>query len=223
MFASTGAPAVCSDEWTNWSLLFATQPEPDLEFTEEDLDETLPPPTPPMKAPKRSGKRPFLWILLLLLVGGIGYVAMDPDGVMQLIEPYLAGEPESHQPAAQRPHVPAQAPAVAPPGMPGAASPVPTDAPAPSSPVPAPPAATVTGPLFSEGQRVTVISDPNRPKSPMPLFVDSAGTRTSLTVPANATLTILDGDYQNDGWVYAVRTEDGRKGWIPERLVKLTR
>ena len=55
-----------------WSLLFARQPEPDLEFTEDDLDEAVPPPAPPMNAPKRSKKGPFLWILLLLLVGGIG-------------------------------------------------------------------------------------------------------------------------------------------------------
>ena len=44
----------------------ASQPEPDLEFTEEDLDEAVPPPAPPMNAPKRSKKGPFLWILLFL-------------------------------------------------------------------------------------------------------------------------------------------------------------
>ena len=93
MVASTGIPAIRS-EWTNWHLLFASQPEPDLEFTEEDLDESMPPPAPPMNSPKRSGKKPLLWILLLLLVGGVGYVAMDPDGAMQLVEPYLGGGAE---------------------------------------------------------------------------------------------------------------------------------
>ena len=43
MVSSTGIPAIRS-EWTNWHLLFASQPEPDLEFTEEDLDESMPPP-----------------------------------------------------------------------------------------------------------------------------------------------------------------------------------
>ena len=46
MVSSTGIPAMRS-EWTNWHLLFASQPEPDLEFTEEDLDESMPPPAPP--------------------------------------------------------------------------------------------------------------------------------------------------------------------------------
>ena len=45
----------------------------------------------------------------------------------------------------------------------------------------------------------------------------------STTVQASATLIVLDGDYQKSGWVYAVRTEDGRKGWIPERGLRLKR
>ena len=69
MVSTMGIPAIRS-EWGNWHLLFATQPEPDLEFTEEDLDESTSPPSPPMNAPKRSGKKPLLWILLLLLLGG---------------------------------------------------------------------------------------------------------------------------------------------------------
>ena len=97
-----------------------------------------------------------------------------------------------------------------------------TPAPAPVV-KPTPASVRVAGPLFAEGQRVTVIADPSRPKSPMPLFVDSVGTKTSTTVPASTTLTILDGDYQKNGWVYAVRTQDGRKGWIPERSLRLKR
>ncbi|MCS6290702.1 MAG: SH3 domain-containing protein [Nitrospira sp.] len=257
MVSSTGIPAIRS-EWTNWPLLFASQPEPDLEFTEEDLDESVPPPAPPMNSPKRSGKKPLLWILLLLLVGGVGYVAMDPDGAMQLIEPYLDRGAEPVQPVIQKPPVKdqasKQAPTVAPPAPPVVAdnsTPAPADVPAPSSAMPAPaipapatpalqPAAPtpksatpaskpatsailVAGPLYAEGQRVTVIADPTRPKSPIPLFVDAVGTKTSTTVLAGATLTILDGDYQKRGWVYSVRAQDGRKGWIPERSLRLKR
>ena len=69
MFSSTGVSAL-SSEWTNWHLLFARQPEPDLEFSEDDLDEPMPPPAPPMHPP-RSGNRPLLWIFLLLVVGGM--------------------------------------------------------------------------------------------------------------------------------------------------------
>jgi hypothetical protein len=235
-------------EWTNWHLLFASQPEPDLEFTEEDLDESMPPPAPPMNSPKRSGKKPLLWILLLLLVGGVGYVAMDPDGAMQLVEPYLGGGAEPAQPVIQKPPVkaqaPKQAPTVAPPVVAGNSTPAPADVPAPSSAMPAPaipapampalqpaasapkpaaPTVRVAGPLYAEGQRVTVIADPTRPKSPIPLFVDAVGTKTSTTVLAGATLTILDGDYQKRGWVYSVRAQDGRKGWVPERSLRLKR
>ena len=231
----------------------ASQPEPDLEFTEEDLDEAVPPPAPPMTAPKRSKKGPLLWILLLLLVGGIGYVAMDPDGAMQMIQPYLDGGAETSQPVAQRPPAPApkpalppvQAPApspaqsVAPPAVVDNAPPAPVDAPAPMpAPIPAaaapaptpapamkpaPAPVRIAGPLYGEGQRVMVIATPSRPKSPVPLFTDSVGTKTSTTVPASTTLTILDGEYQKSGWVYAVRTQDGRKGWIPERSLRLKR
>lgn len=254
MVSSTGIPAIRS-EWTNWHLLFASQPEPDLEFTEEDLDESVPPPAPPMNSPKRSGNKPLLWILLLLLVGGVGYVAMDPDGAMQLVEPYLGGGAEPAQPVLQKPPVkaqaPKQAPTVAPPAPPVVAdnsAPAPADVPAPSSapssalpvpataapatpalqpaasaPKPAAPTVRVAGPLYAEGQRVTVIADPTRPKSPIPLFVDAVGTKTSTTVLAGATLTILDGDYQKRGWVYSVRAQDGRKGWIPERSLRLKR
>ena len=247
MVSSTGIPAMRS-EWTNWHLLFASQPEPDLEFTEEDLDESMPPPAPPMNSPKRSGKKPLLWILLLLLVGGVGYVAMDPDGAMQLVEPYLGGGAEPAQPVIQKPPVkaqaPKQAPTVAPPVVADNSPPAPADVPAASSAIPAPaipapampalqpaasapkpaaPTVRVAGPLYAEGQRVTVIADPTRPKSPIPLFVDAVGTKTSTTVLAGATLTILDGDYQKRGWVYSVRAQDGRKGWVPERSLRLKR
>ncbi|MEP7150106.1 MAG: hypothetical protein ABI856_00195 [Nitrospira sp.] len=233
MFSSTGVSAL-SSEWTNWHLLFARQPEPDLEFSEEDLDEPVPPPAPPMNAPKRSGNRPLLWILLLLVVGGIGYVAMDPDGAMQLIEPYLEERVETTQPAPRT--LPnsgqAQDPTITPPELidrgsssPAAPAPAPPVIAAPAAPAPksSPAVTTVAGPLFSEGQRVTVIPNPSRPNSPVPLFLDAAGRKTSTTVQASAALTVLDGDYQQSGWVYAVRTEDGRKGWIPERGLRLKR
>ena len=247
MVSSTGIPAMRS-EWTNWHLLFASQPEPDLEFTEEDLDESMPPPAPPMNSPKRSGKKPLLWILLLLLVGGVGYVAMDPDGAMQLVEPYLGGGAEPAQPVIQKPPVkaqaPKQAPTVAPPVVADNSTPAPADVPAPSSamsapaipapampalqpaasaPKPAAPTVRVAGPLYAEGQRVTVIADPTRPKSPIPLFVDAVGTKTSTTVLAGATLTIDAADIVSLSTVYSVRAQDGRKGWVPERSLRLKR
>ncbi len=274
MVSSTGIPAIGST-WTDWRLLFASQPEPDLEFTDDDLNEAVPPPAPEMNSPKRSNKGPLLWMLLLLLLGGIGYVAMDPDAAMELIKPYLDGGAEPAPPVAQRPHAPAPkpvappapapAPSVAPPVIvdsapPPVEAPAPMPTPAPTAAVQAPtPAASaptaapaievpvparapaavapaparaskpapspvrVPGPLYAERQRVMVIADPTRPKSPLPLFVDAVGSKTSTTVPASTTLTILDGEYQKNGWVYSVRTQDGRKGWIPERSLRLKR
>ncbi|MBX3346018.1 MAG: SH3 domain-containing protein [Nitrospira sp.] len=251
MVSSMGIPAIGSER-TDWRLLFATQPEPDLEFTEDDLDGAAPPPAPPMPEPKQSKKGPLLWILLLLLVGGIGYVAMDPDGAMQLIQPYLEGGAEPSPPVAQRPTPPvpkpvavptpaplaAPAPApktIAPPAVVDSAPAPPPDKPAPTpipaaaapapAPVakPAPPTVRVPGPLFAESQRVTVVADPTRPKAPTPLFTDAVGSKTSTTVPAGATLTVLDGEYQKRGWVYSVRTRDGKKGWISERHLRLKR
>jgi hypothetical protein len=229
MFYSMGIPALAS-EWTDWHLLFARQPEPDLELSDEDLDQ--PAPEPPMDAPKRFGKGPLLWILLLVILGGIGYVALDPDGAMQLIEPYLDGEKEKSQTVPRIAPKSNQLTTVVPPELtdhnsssgPEAipAPPVLEGATTPTMP-PAPAFVNVAGPQFSEGQRVMVIPDPTRPKAPMPLFVDSTGTKISTTVQASVTLTVLDGDYQKTGWIYAVRTEDGRKGWIPERGLRLKR
>ena len=233
MVASTGIPAL-SNGGTDWQIFFARQPEQDLEFSDDDLDEAVPPPAPPMNAPKRSRKGPLLWVLLLVLLAGIGYVALDPDGAMQFLEPYLDGGRENTQPVPRNNAGNAQAPTIVPPKLvdkgPPAAPESTSTSPAPVVPEPAAPAITpapafvnVAAPQFSEGQRVIAVSDPARPPSPVALLADAAGTHTSMTLSAGATLIVLDGDYQRTGWVYAVRTEDGRKGWIHERSLKLKR
>ena len=99
----------------NWILLFARQPEPDLEFTEEELDQTIATrATGPLTPRKKSGGgRPILWILLLALVGGIAYVAtMEPEMLAEWLSPYL-GE-STPAPVAMKPKMSAPAP-VAPP------------------------------------------------------------------------------------------------------------
>ena len=67
----------------NWTLLFARQPEPDLEFTEEELDQTSTmnarSPMSPQK--KSGGGSPILWVLVLALVGGIAYLSMEQDKI----------------------------------------------------------------------------------------------------------------------------------------------
>ena len=226
MFTGAGVPAF-SNPFMNWNLIFARQPEPDLEFTEEDLEDAAPQPSPSMKAPKPSNKRPVLWIVLLLVLGSIAYVAMDPDMVMRALAPYL-GEGE----------VKSVLPMPPPQAKPAPATPTPsatTDeqlAEPPVTPVsPMPPAqhnAVATsversGPLFAEGQRVMAVSDPSRPGAPIALFLDSTGTQPGPTIPASTMLTVMDGDLQNAAWIYAVRTDDGLKGWVAEKHLKFKR
>ncbi len=215
-----------------WNLLFARQPEPDLEFTDEELEQTTPTrPRSPMKPSKKSGGgRPMMWVLLLMLAGGIAYVAMEPEMLTEMLNPILgenvplpgmppqAMAPKPHSPATATP-VPAPspepAPAVAPSAPAAPAMPPPSTAPAP----PAPPTAAI--PMFAEGQKVTVTPDPTAPGESISLFMDSLGATPGPLVKPGVTLTVLDGELQGNSWVYSVRTDEGTKGWVPEKRLRL--
>lgn len=239
MFAVAGGPRVAGSPWM-WTLLFARQPEPDLEFTEEELEQTTNVrSTSPMKSPKKSGGRPLLWILLLLLVGGGAYVAMEPEMITDLLGPLLGESPmpAPQPPIAGRPAPVPPATGAAPQPTPGtppappvptpqastpAPAPAPVPAPTPSAPTAAAPAPVVTAsPLFGEGQKVTATLNPATPGDTVTLTQDSAGTKPGPAVHPGVTLTILDGELQPGGWVYSVRTDDGAKGWIPEKRLRL--
>ena len=255
MFAVAGGPSFAGSPLSG--LFFARQPEPDLEFTEEELEQTTNVrSTSPMKSPKKSGGgRPILWLLLLALVGGGAYVAMEPEMVMDWIN-QLLGEPPAQQappPMAMRPAPAAPAAQPAPPAAesaapampqtppaavaPPAPAPVPgpaATAPAPAPPMPAapaampkapatvaPPVSATPGPMFGEGQRVTVVLDPTLAGEAVTLSQDSTGTKPGPAVRTGTVLTILDGDLQANGWVYSVRTDDGLKGWVAEKRLRL--
>jgi len=207
-----------------WSLFFARQPEPDLEFTEEELDQTTATrPLSPMKPGKKSGGgRPLLWVLLLALVGGIGYIAMEPEQVMDWLAPFI-GEtaPSEQSPIAMRPK-PTPPPPTMPAGQPTPAAPAPipsasTPTMAPLAPAPNP----VSSPMFGEGQKVTVIGNPTIPSESISLTLDPAGAKPGPSVRAGVTLTVLDGDLQPNGWVYSVKTAEGAQGWIDEKRLRL--
>lgn len=218
-----------------WSLLFARQPEPDLEFTEEELEQTTTTrPMSPMKPGKKSGGgRPIMWVLLLILVGGIAYVAMEPEMLTELLNPILgenapvAGpSPRVMTPKPQPPATAAPVPAPTPEPAPTVAAPVPP-APAMTPPAAAPaptptaqPAVTAI-PMFAEGQKVTVTSDPTAPGEGIPLSMDSSGAKPGAIVKPGVTLTVLDGELQGNSWVYSVRTDEGMKGWVPEKRLRL--
>ena len=227
----------------DWTLLFARQPEPDLEFTEEELDQTITTKARgPMKSPKKSGGgSPVLWILLLALVGGIGYISMEPEIVTEWLSPYL-GESTPPPPAMvmkPKPVAPAPtAPAAqeAPrPGTEAAAPSAPTAPPAtavaPAAPtvVPSPqpetaqsaPVVPSLDPMFSEGQKVTVTADETAPGGNIPLFADSSSRKPGPIVRPGISLTVMDGDLQPTGWMYFVRTDEGAKGWVSEKRLRL--
>jgi hypothetical protein len=228
MFAVAGGPSFAGSTLSN--LFFARQPEPDLEFTEEELEQTTNTrSSSPMKSPKKSGGRPVLWILLLALIGGGAYVAMEPEMVMDWVNQLLGETPAPQPPQiATRPApitqpTPASPDAPAPiPTVPQASAPM-TTTPPPTSPMasaPAPAPASLS-PMFGEGQRVTVAVDPALAGGMITLSQDPAGTKPGPAVQPGTGLTILDGDLQQNGWVYSVRSDDGVKGWVAEKRLRL--
>lgn len=229
----------------DWTLHFARQPEPDLEFTEEELDQTITTkargPVTPRKKP--GGGSPILWILLLALVGGIAYVSMEPEMLTEWLSPYLgestpppmAMKPKPLAPAPVAPTAPA--PQAAPSPSNEAAAPLapatsPATAVAPAAApavVPPPqtaarPAAPVVPPLdpmFSEGQKVTITVDEMAPGGSISLFADSSSSKPGPIVRPGVSLTVMDGDLQPGGWMYLVHTDEGAKGWVSEKRLRL--
>ncbi len=229
----------------NWTLHFARQPEPDLEFTEEELDQTITTKARgPMNPRKKSGGgRPLLWILLLALVGGIAYVAtMEPEMLTEWLTPYLGESPPppmvmKPKPLAPAPVAPpAPAPQAAPSPSSEASAPLapatsPATAVAPAAPALVPPPQTAArpaapvlpplDPMFSEGQKVTVTVDEMAPGGSIPLFADSSSSKPGPIVRPGVSLTVMDGDLQPGGWMYLVRTDEGAKGWVSEKRLRL--
>jgi hypothetical protein len=169
---------------------------------------------------------------------------MEPEQVADWLAPFTGDSTPEPAPIASRPKpmppAPApQAPTATAPATPPATSegmPAPTAPPAPSStdsagqPTPsssAPPALTppagavVSSPMFAEGQKVTAIGNPTIPAETIPLSLDPAGAKPGPVVRPGVTLSILDGDLQPSGWVYSVRTDDGVRGWIAEKRLRL--
>jgi len=230
----------------DWTLLFARQPEPDLEFTEEELDQTIATKArSPLNPHKKSGGggRPALWILLLILVGGIAYVAtMEPEMLEEWLSPYLGEstpapmtmkpKPSAH--ARVAPPAPAPQAATSPGNMastpsvsePASAASVTPGTPAAVSPPqpairPTAPIAPSLDPMFSEGQKVTVTADNTAPGGNIQLYADSTSSNPGPIVRPGASLTVIDGDLQSGSWVYLVRTDEGAKGWVSEKRLRL--
>ena len=200
-FCSTGAIGGIP----RWTLLFAKEPEPDLNVELDEPGGARHQPSPfgaptPQKPPRL---RMLILILFLLIAAGGTYVAMDPDMVMKLI-----GQKQS-VPARPSPPVTTHRPALSPPSPPPRA----TDA--EESNAIAPPG-TIPVPAFRENQHVVVVENPDLPAMPPSLSQDAAGTTPGPIVRPAGTLLVLDAELHNNSWVYLVRTDEGAKGWIAE-------
>jgi len=183
-------------------LLFAREPDADVVLEELDGPDGARRGRagPPQKPPRSN----MVVLLILLLVVAVGaYFAMNPEFVMNLLgqEALPARAPGSPQAGLRSP-----APSVVqrPASDPGAKQP------------PSPPPA-VTSPLFGEGQPAKVNDDPASPGSPIALSTDSMGAEPGHGVRPGEIVTVLDAEWLGNRWVYLVRTQDGAKGWIPER------
>lgn len=156
-----------------WHLLFAQEPDKDLDFDEglEDDD---------MHQSKPPSRRPVLWILLVVLVIGVAYWTLKPDSSF-MPKPVPMDTAQMKNDTGQ--------------GL---------------SP------ADVTSPTFQENQIVT-LSDTIGDSM---LMGDPTNTKIGPLVKSKETLTILDGSYQPTGWVYQVRTQTGKTGWISANKLK---
>ncbi len=206
-----------------WRLLFAREPEPDMDFDDtSDMDKTivLQPSSkkssmPPAQPPNR---RPLLLVLLLIVIGSGAYLFSNPDFLIDL----LGDSPVNTSPIPPAPKIATRTP---PPQVSSgqASQPSPTALPASASTPAANATPASTGipiPLFMEGQQVSIVRDPTKPAEPLLLSSDPAGATPGPTVTPGATLTVLDADLQNNVWIYSVQTESGAMGWVSEKRLK---
>ncbi len=144
-----------------WNVFFAEESDRDLDFDEGFEEDELHQSKPP-------SRRPLLWILLLVLVGGVAYLMLnDPSPEMQ--KP-TTGDAQSD----------------------------------------------MSAPLFHENQTVMLTNETGVSM----LMGDPTNSQPGPIVKASERLTILDGSYQITGWIYLVKTESGKTGWISGEKIK---
>jgi len=230
LMSVASSSAISINALPGWSILFAKEPAPNDEPNQPDMDKTvvLGPPGKKGPVPPSTKERILFLVLILLIVCGGGYLAVNPDLLMNLLGDAPGEPPPPQMPAkVAKPAAASPAPAPAPaPGQPAAPAAVPASAAAPAqpaamvpatAPAPAPmPAASpgvpsIPTPQFGEGQKVSV-------SAPTPLTADSAGKKPgTATATPGSTLVIVDADLQSYAWVYSVRTEQGATGWVAEK------
>lgn len=211
-------PAVSIDAFPGWSIFFAKEPAPAADSNQPDMDKTvvLGPPGKRGPTPPSMKERILFLVLILIIVGAGGYLAVNPDVLMNLLgdAPGQPPPPQMAPPVAMpAPPAPVPAPAgnmPAPAPMPGAVPAAPAAVGSIPMPAASPAATTISTPMFGEGQQVSV-------SVPTPLTADSAGKMPgAATAVPGSTLVVMDADLQNFSWIYSVRTEQGVTGWVAE-------
>ena len=143
--------------------------------------------------PKPPTRRPLLLILLLLLVASAGYFMMDPGAFSSLTSLVMAPASKTHDSKEDLKTSESRQDHTT----------VRTHAPIPS---------------FQEGQLVAVVS--HNAATSTKLFGDPEGKEPGPSVKSGELLTILDGAFVNNGWMYLVHTKSGASGWINEHQLR---
>ena len=161
-----------TEQPSRWNVLFAQEPDKDLEFDEgleeDDLNQSKPP-----------SRKPLLWIVLLLLAVGVAYWTLKPNTFMPQSTSIDTADVTSNQEGHQS-------------------------------------QSSIIPPTFQENQEVLLTDTLGSSL----LMGDPANTTPGPMVKSGETLTILDGNYQPTGWVYQVRTQTGKTGWISAEKLK---
>lgn len=195
-----------------WTRLFAKEPTPAADPIQPDMDKTVvlgPPgkqgPTPP------TGKERLLFlILVLVIVGAGGYLAVNPDLLMGLLGDSSGEMPPMQTTAAPKPPAPARPPTPAPasapaPGAPAAAPAPAVNVPAPAAPtratavVPAAPPASSPTPAPPASTASPAVPTPPAPvappvPAPSPAVASAPKPAASSGVPAIPTPKFGEGE-----------------------------
>lgn len=212
-----------------WNLLFAREPEPDLDFDDGPEAPDRGEGTDPDEPDEPSGGKKWITILVVLVIAGGLYYAWD-SGMLSGLLGSTDNAPVASSPSGQSddapppspghpPQATGEMPNAPPPQMPPQASPPPSMPPPRSGS----PIAAVQPPAFGEGQQVSVVPDPTLPAAAVSLNSDAAETKPGPIVSPTTVLIVVDGEFRNSGWVYTVRTPDGTTGWVSERRLRTVR
>ncbi len=166
-----------------WNLFFAKEPAPAGDPAQTEMDKTvvLGPPGKKGPTPTSMKERILFLVLILIIVGGGGYLAVNPEALMGLL-----GDAPGETPPPQTPKTPkpaaqanAQAPAPAQPAAPGA---IPAPAPAPAAPAPAAVPATPAAPAAP-----APVATAPKPAAPATVPVPASVASVPMPVPVPAT------------------------------------